>query len=314
MRQVWILHNPLAGRPDNAARVERAANALARRGVSVRLEPPAPVERLLQIARAAVAERVDAVLVAGGDGTLGAVAAELAGSPVALGCLPAGTANMWALEIGLPVLRWWLPNALELAALRQLDGQVRQADMGRCNGRLFLLWAGVGLDAFVMEQLGPHRRFARQWGMWYNVAATFLIGRDWHGADLRVTADGREVAGRFLLAVAANIRRYAGLFTMSPHAQPDDGQMELWLYAGSTYAESLAHTGRLFVGRHLGHPGVTCLTSDRFEIYTPAPLALQNDGEPLTPTQHVSIQVVPQALRVLVPPQVSPGLFGRKSA
>jgi diacylglycerol kinase (ATP) len=303
VRQVWIVHNPLAGRLDNAARVEGAANALARRGVSVRLERPDSFELLQRVVRAAVAERVDAVLAAGGDGTVGAVAAELAGSPVALGCLPAGTANMWALEIGLPVLRWWQPQALELAALSQLEGQVRLADLGRCNGRLFLLWAGAGLDAFVTQQLGPHRRFARQWGMGYNVAATFLIGRDWRGADLRVTANGREVAGHFLLAVTANIRRYAGLFTLNPEARLDDGQMELWLFEGGTYAEALAHTARLWAGRHLEHPGVVCLTGDQFEIYTPAPLALHTDGEPLAPAQQMSIQVVPQALRVLFPRQ-----------
>jgi diacylglycerol kinase family enzyme len=250
------------------------------------------------------------VLVAGGDGTLGTVAGELAGSPVALGFLPAGTANVWAKEIGLPRLSWRSPDALERAALNLLDGQARFVDLGRCNGRMFLLWAGVGLDAFVMHALEPQRRFWRKLGLAYNVATTFAIATRWHGADLRVVVggreagEGRECAGHYLLAVVANIRWYGGgLFRMNPGARLDDGQMEAWLFAGRTYGEALAHAGRMFVGRHSPHPQVTCLTGDRVEIYTAAPQAVETDGELLAPTERVSIEVAPRAVRMLVPPQ-----------
>jgi len=317
MPQIWILHNALSGNPANAANVKRAAEALARRGVSVHFERPANVEGLRQAARAAVAARADAVLVAGGDGTLGTVAGELAGSPVALGFLPAGTATVWAKEMGLPRLSPLRPNALERAALDLLDGQPRLADLGRCNGRPFLLWAGVGLDAFVMQALGPQRWLSRQFGLAYNTAATFVIATRWHGADMRVVVegreagDGREWAGHALLAVVCNVRWYGGgLFQLNPGARLDDGQMEVWLLAGRTYGELLAHAARAFVGRHAPHPRVTCLTGDRVEIYTAAPQVIQTDGEPLAATNHVSLEVMPRAVRVLVPSEAPHGLFG----
>ncbi|MGH2521330.1 MAG: diacylglycerol/lipid kinase family protein [Anaerolineales bacterium] len=309
MRQIWVLHNTLAGRPGSATKVERAAEALARRGLNVRLERAPTVAGLRQAARAAVAEDADAALVAGGDGSLGLVAAELAGSPVALGFLPTGTANVWAKEIGLPA-QTGRPDALERAALLLLDGRVRLADLGRCNGHHFLLWAGVGLDAFVMHRLAARRQLSRQWGFWYNVAATFNISRDWRGAEMRVAVNEQEAAGHYLLAVVSNVRWHGGgLFRMSPQAQLDDGQMDLWLFAGRTYAEALAHTARVFAGRHHRHPAVRRLTGNNMEIYTPAPQAFQADGEPFAPTERLSIQVVPQALRVLVPAQAPPGLF-----
>ncbi len=311
MPQIWILHNALSGSPGNADKVRRAAEALARRGVSVHFERPANVEGLRQAARAAVAARADAVLVAGGDGSLGTVAGELAGSPVALGFLPAGTANVWAKEMGLPRLSPLRPNALERAALDLLDGQPRLADLGRCNGRPFLLWAGVGLDAFVMQALGPQRWLSRQFGLAYNTAATFVIATRWHGADMRVIAGGREAADHYLLAVVCNIRWYGGgLFHLNPRARLDDGQMEVWLLAGRTYGELLAHAARAFVGRHTPHPRVTCLTGDRVEIYIAASQSVQTDGEPLTPTDHVTIEVMPRAVRVLVPSEAPHGLFG----
>ncbi len=316
MQKVWILHNTLSGSPANAAKVERAAEALARRGVTVRLERPQTIEALKQTARQAIASHADAVLVAGGDGTLGTVAGELAGSPVALGFLPAGTANVWAKEIGLPRLSWRRPDALERAALNLMDGQARPADLGRCNGRMFLLWAGIGLDALVMHELGPQRWLSRQLGLAYNTAATFVIATRWRGADMRVVVEGREAgesrewADHTLLVTVANIRWYGGgFFKLNPDAQLDDGQMEVWLIAGRTYGELLAHAWRAYLGRHVPHPRVACLTGDRMEIYTHAPQIVQTDGEPLAPTDHISIEVVPRAVRVLVPPQAPRGLF-----
>jgi diacylglycerol kinase family enzyme len=293
--------------------VERAAEALVRRGIAARLEHHLTVEGLRHAAREAVAAQADAVLVAGGDGSLGMVAGELAGSPVALGVLPVGTANVFARQMGLPLPAWHRPDALERAALQLMDGRARRADLGRCNGRLFLLWAGVGLDGFVMERLRRQREAARELGLLYNVAATFVIAREWRGADMRLVADGRELAGHFLLVVVSNISLYGGgLFRLRAAVPLDDGQLDVWLFAGRTYAEALAHTARLFAGRHASHRDVTGLTAGRVEIYTPAPLTAQTDGEPLAPAERLSIQVVPQTLQVLVPPEAPRGLFSKE--
>jgi diacylglycerol kinase family enzyme len=110
----------------------------------------------------------------------------------------------------------------------------------------------------------------------------------------------------------ANVRWYGGgFFKLNPAAQLDDGQMEVWLMAGHTYGELLAHAGRAYIGQHYPHPQITCLTGDRVEIYTAAPQAMQTDGEPLAPTDHFSIEVAPRAVRMLVPPQVPRGLFAK---
>jgi len=241
MRRIWVLHNPLSGRPNSAAKVEQGVEALARRGLSVRLERPTAMEPFRRAARAAIAAQADAVLVAGGDGSVGAIAAELAGSPVALGVLPVGTANVWAKEIGLLPLAWDHAQALEQDALSLLEGQTRLADMGRCNGHLFLLWAGAGLDAFIMERLNTQRWIARHLGLLYNTAAAFVMAYQWRGADMRVVVGEREVSGHYLLAAISNINWYGGgLLNFRHGARLDDGQMDVWLFEGGTYAEALA--------------------------------------------------------------------------
>ncbi len=310
MSRIWVLHNLLSGQPGSAAKVDRAVEALARRGVAVRLERRATIDELRGAAREAIAAGAEAVLIAGGDGSVSAMAAELAGSPVALGVLPSGTANVWAKEIGLAALRWHRPDALERAALRLLEGQTRLADLGRCNGHLFLLWVGVGLDAFVVERLAPRRWHTRRFGLLYNIAATFVIARQWRGAEIHVVASGKEIAGHYVLVIVANVNQYGGgVFNLGHDARLDDGQMDVWLFRGSTYAETLAHSGRLFLGRHASHPQVTHLAVERVDIYSARPQAIQIDGEPLPPREHIAIQVSPRVLRVLVPLEAARKLF-----
>jgi diacylglycerol kinase (ATP) len=311
MRAVRVLHNPQAGRPAYGRAVDRAVAAVARQGVSVELVRATDLDRLRQAAQQAVADRVDAVLVAGGDGTLGAIAGELAHTPVALGALPAGTANVWARELGLPLPSMWQPGALERAALLLLDAPAHLTDLGRCNDRWFLSWAGVGLDAFVVQQFERQRPTARQvGGFLYNAALTFVVARGWRAVELRLEASGpagaQAVEGRFLMATVCAIGLHGGgLFRFAGDVRFDDGLMDLWAFAGRGYADALAHTARVWRGTHRRHPGVLRLTGDCFDIYTQGSQAAHIDGEPLSVpggwSRHLAVRVVPRCLRVLAP-------------
>jgi hypothetical protein len=107
------------------------------------------------IARQAAEDGVDVVFAVGGDGTIRGVASGLTGSRTALGILPAGTMNVFAIELGLRPFTWhrlWAmtANVRKLAAARAYD-----VDLGRCGSDQFLLWAGIGLDALTIQQLEP---------------------------------------------------------------------------------------------------------------------------------------------------------------
>jgi diacylglycerol kinase family enzyme len=161
-----------------------------------------------------------------------------------------------------------------------------------------------------MQHLESRRQLlSRRLGLLYSVTAAFLYSRAWHGAPMRVVVGEREVTGHYLMTVVANVSWYGGMFQLTKEARLDDGQMEVWLFAGQSHGDVLAHTARLAAGRHRAHPALTCLTGGQVEIYTPLPQVIHNDGEPLAATDHLSIQVAPQVLRILVPPEAPPTLF-----
>jgi diacylglycerol kinase (ATP) len=316
MPSVWLLHNLRAGRLAYRAAVERAAEALARRGVRVQLERAGDIGGLRQAARRAVAEGAEAVLVAGGDGTLGAIAGELAGTAVALGSLPAGTANVWARELRLPLPSPLTPRALERAALLLMDSPARPTDLGRVNERWFLAWTGVGLDAFVTQQFEQRRHGSGSaTGYFYNTLLTLKVARGFRPVELRLevsgTAGRQALAGRYVMVTVANIGLHGGgwvRFARDVHL--DDGLMDVWAFTANSYAEMLAEGWRVLRGRHLGHPGLTRLTGEHIEIYTAAPQVIHIDAEPQPATQRLSVVVVPHSLRVLVPAAARPLYLG----
>src|SRR5207248_6541696 len=135
--QATLIHNPAAGPRSRAVDLEAVRTALSARGWVLRVEATAGPAAAMALAREAVERGDDAVIVAGGDGTINEVIQALAGTTVPLGVLPVGTVNVWAREIGLP--------ARPVAAAKALaDGAYRSVDLGRAGDRCLLLRAGSG--------------------------------------------------------------------------------------------------------------------------------------------------------------------------
>jgi diacylglycerol kinase family enzyme len=236
---------------------------------------------------------------------VGAIAGELAGSPVALGVLPAGTANVLAKTLQLPRPGWGRAGDFPRAARVLLDSPAQLTDLGRANGHYFVMWAGMGLDALVTEAFEAQR--ARQRGAFaYNVALTFWAARHWHGLNLTLRATGpagpQEARGHFLMATICHTGWHGGgLFEFARDFRLDDGVMDLWAFEGATYLQGLALMTRVLAGRHAGHPQVHRLTGDYFELEAAAPQTIQVDAEPLPATGRLEVRVLPRQLRLLVP-------------
>src|SRR4030042_3758745 len=100
--------------------------------------------------------------------------------------------------------------------------------------------------------------------------------------DLRIWADGKEVAGHYVVAVANNLRHYAGgMSVLSPDAYLEDGMMDLWLLSGKSLADAFRHFFDLVAGRHLTSDQARCLPFSSARVESDTPFSIQMDGDPM---------------------------------
>jgi diacylglycerol kinase (ATP) len=305
MRKGLLLYNPAAGRVSVQPYVRGIMRPLHAAGWQVEIAETLSGSHATLVARQAAAEKFDAVFAIGGDGTVGQVANGLIHSDTALGVLPAGTMNVWAMELGQRTFEWpFATGALRENARLLAEAPVHCVDVGLCNDHAFLLWAGIGLDAMIIHQLEPRPRAQKYVSVPQYVAATFWNAAIWHGMDLRVWADDQRVDGHFLLAVATNIRRYVGgLAVLSPNAYLDDGEMDLWLFSGSTLADAFRTYFEVLAGSHVNSDQARRLPFHSARVESDTAFSIHMDGDPMLGSQQVEIKIHKQALRVLVPPK-----------
>ena len=305
-----LIYNPMAGRFPSLPLVERAVKILEANGWDVTITRTEGGEHITSLAKKAATSGLDAIFVAGGDGSIHKAAAGLLGSDTALSVLPAGTANVWAQELGLPTLSWTNWTALETSVKRILDGSIHTIDLGVCQGIPFLLWAGVGFDAFIVHHLEPRTRWQKQFAVPQYAANVAWFARNWSGMDLKIWADGEIVTGIYVLTLVTNVHLYAGgMAEVSPTSRIDDGSMELWLFSGDTLLETFQHLFDLASGQHLSSDKTHFIPCKEVLIKSKSELYLQLDGEPIPPTKKVTINIRPQSLKVLVPKDLPRPLF-----
>jgi YegS/Rv2252/BmrU family lipid kinase len=303
MRTALIIYNPTAGRFSVKPFIKSAVDELKSTGWQAEAAATQSGEHTVELARQAAAEKRDAVFAVGGDGTIGNVVNGLVGSETALGVLPAGTANVWSIELGLPPFAWTRPSVLRKNVSILANAPCHRVDVGLCNQVFFMMWAGIGLDAMAIQSLEPRIRLDKFFAMpEYTVSAIWQAAQ-WSGLRLRLWADEHEVEGHFILAVATNIRHYmGGLSNLSPDAYIDDGLLDLWLFSGNNLGDALRHAYDLWRGTHVNSDAAHRITFRSLRVEANSPYWVQTDGEARGSTQVAEISVQTRALKLLMPP------------
>src|SRR5512137_1824574 len=260
MADALLIYNPAAGRISVRPFIAGVIKVLNDHGWRVEVAESVNGRHTTQLARMAGRENFRAVFAIGGDGTAGQAASGLLGSQTALGVLPAGTTNVWAREMGIKAFTWPHIRVLGQNTRLLVGSPPHTVDVGLCNGQPFLMWAGIGLDAMTVKKLDPRKRFEKYLNVPEYFATTIWNATIWHGMNLRVRADDKEVEGHYLLAVVSNIRYYVGgVAQISPSAYINDGQMDLWLLSGSTLADAFRHYFDMRAGRHITSDLARCI-------------------------------------------------------
>lgn len=308
-----VILNPSAGQTASNVGLDRALDVLAGHGWALTVRESQARGDVTRLAAAAARDGAEAVVVVGGDGTLSEAANGLAGSATALGLLPMGTGNVWAAQVGMVASPTLLnkPDLLE-AAEALVVSQPRRVDMGLAHtirgDHYFLLWAGVGLDAIIQHVVDTEvRPVKRRFGQMAYVWAAARPILEYRGTSARVQLDTVRTRGRITFLVISNVQMYAG-FTLVPEAIVDDGWLDIAIFEGSSWLDTLRHIGQLAIRRHLDDPACRIYRAREVVIETDHELPVHYDGDTMGDTPLIA-RVAPQALTVLIPPSAPPDMF-----
>ena len=299
MNPHWLaILNPAAGRGRAARSWPRYAAALAARGINIELQTTSGPGEATCLAREAIAAGQSRILAIGGDGTLHEVLNGLIGAPTraTLALAPCGTGNDWARGRAIP--RRPAAFAAMLAAGRTLAHDVGAIEYVADNGlqtRYFINLAGVGYDAYVLEQLP--RRGPRALAYLTAVAAGLIRYRP---PLTQIAAAGERLSGRYFATFAALGRYAGGGMQFAPRARPDDGLLDLVTIDHLGVLATLRRLPSIYSGRLLQDPAVHWRQVAALSINTDPPARIEADGQLLGNTP-ATIHVLRGAIDTVVP-------------
>jgi len=234
----------------------------------------------------------DLIFVWGGDGSVQRCIDAVAGSPVTLAILPAGTANLLANNLGIPI-------DLEEAVHVGLHGSNRTIDVGKMNGEHFAVMAGIGLDALMIRDAdaGLKDRFGRAAYIWTGA-------RHIRAAPVRtkIRVDGHTWFDATATCVLiANVGSIGGGITAFDHATPDDGKLDIAVMTADGAWQWMRTLTRATIGHAEKSPLVRMTQAAKIRIQTRSKLPYELDGGARTKTDTLRVSVVPHAVTIRVP-------------
>lgn len=230
----------------------------------------------------------DAIVAAGGDGTIRDVALGLCGSSIPLGIVPMGTGNVMAREIGLKRSSRSIVSCL-------LHGPEAPLSPAAANGQPFFLMAGVGFDGRAVAALDPAVK--KRWGRlayFWPVARALLHPLPRLDAQI----DGEKISASWVVVTKAH--RYGGAFVLSPASSVLDGKLHA-AYSGAQSRFGLARDLMAIArGDVAGAPHLTIVPCSRAVIGADTPEPVEIDGEMFGETP-LEISSDEQSLMILLP-------------
>lgn len=296
--RVVALVNPVAGRGRGRRAGEAAVARLRELGAEVSELEGASAAEARELVAAALADRPDALVVVGGDGTLASILDQLVGAGVPAVLVPAGTGNDLARALGLPLGG---AGSAARAAELALSGRIRDIDIGEVSigdrRTRFLTVAALGFDARVADRTNRLRR-PRGRTRYYLALVIELVRLRPLRFSLRVDGGPTEERPGILVAVG-NTRSYGGGMPICPDADPADGAFDVTHVAPIGRLTLIRLFPSLLRGSHLARPEVRALRAAHVEISAPG-LVVYADGERIG-AGPARFAVLPGALRLRVP-------------
>lgn len=312
--KICFIVNPNAGPSTFKKQLRKAETYLFERGHNLEIVQTTARGDARRLAVEAAERGVEVAVAVGGDGTINEIVNGLAGTETALAVLPAGTANVYAADVGIPI---WHPLGSD-AVIRGAQiialGQRRRVDLGRVHladgsSRYFLMWCGIGLDAAITQSKRSNE-MARslRYAAW--IVSGLMITYDFMGTPATIVTDNGVVHERMIMAVVSNGQLYGRVWRPAPYAKMDDGFLDVGLLTGHRWPSTMKHAIGLTFRRHVEDPDFHLYRTSTLSLSAKEALPVHVDAETIGTTP-VEIDVAPLALTVIIPHNAPTRLFQR---
>jgi YegS/Rv2252/BmrU family lipid kinase len=288
-RPLAVLVNPAAAGGRAIEALPAVQGELERLGIEFRVVHTTSAGNARDEA-AACAERGEAVAGIGGDGLIGTLAGALCGADVPLVVIPGGRGNDFARVLGIP-------TDPARAARLYVEGAERMLDVAEANGSTYVGIASLGVDSDA-NRIANEAKLVKGNLVYLYAAVRALI--QWRDATFEVTVDGERRSFRGVSVAVANSKAYGGGMYALPHAELDDGLLEVLVSTQKPKLGLFRLTMRAFTGSHVDDPSLKFLRGREVEVDADRPFDVYADGDPIAELP-VRIRVAERVLRVMVP-------------
>ena len=287
-----IIANPIAGRGRAYRSLQRYARQWPHPDWQFELLPTRGPNHAGILARELLAHPPDLLAVCGGDGTMNEIATAVPEPPFPIALLPAGTANVLARELGLPLNP---VRALKIA----LKGNARKIDLGLLGPglrRRFLFVAGIGFDAYVVSQVRPALK--SKLGIVAYAVAILECLQKYHFPEFQVAAAGRTFTATSCLV--CNSKRYGGGLLFCPAADMHDGFLDILILDGRSRLALVGFLLLAWLQQPMKGGWIHRLRSNSIRIEGAEGVSVQVDGE-LAGGLPLDIGLTPSVFPLIIP-------------
>lgn len=285
MRKLLFIANPLSGGIDKKELLKKIERKLRHSFDVAFTERPG---HATQLAREADADIVVAV---GGDGTVNEVACGLLGTGKVLAIVPSGSGDGLALHMGIGRKVRRAVNTLN-------HGIITDMDCGLLDGKPFFCTVGVGLDAEVAWKFAS----ATRRGVWAYISLAWKLWKHYRPQTYTLQIDGQEMVTPAVMVTVANADQWGNQARIAPLASVQDGLLDVVVVKPFSTWEIPVLAAKLMLGWAHTSRRVQTIKGKHVVIDRLSPGPVHMDGDPFRMGTHLDIQVVPNALRVLIPP------------
>jgi diacylglycerol kinase (ATP) len=290
--------NPKAGASSSKLTGRQFQQYLVEKGFNVRVSLTTSLEHACELATdAAVDYDCAMAVVVGGDGTVREVAHGLEGSNKTLLVVPCGTENLLANELGFDEKLKTIIKTFEA-------GFVRPLDLGSVNGKCFTSIAGFGFDGQVVERVSEQRKgHINYFNYFQPIWRTFW---NYKFDAIKVEVDGEEIFDGRGLVFVGNISRYAVGLQILHYADFGDGLLDVCIYKCASRLHLVKHSLVTALKQHAYSSDVIYRQGQSISVSSNSNrIKTEIDGDP-GPALPVQINVIPQAVNVMVPVGAKP--------